>query len=188
MSAWSDDKIAILEADWKAGLSAAQIARKLGPLFSRNAVIGKIHRLGLTSPNTKQHVVRTTLARSPHIKPAIEYVPRVLDQPPPEAIGPWDDFPAVGCRYIDQHPAIQTWRCCGQPGHTRLRKGSTEPETLSFCKYHWALVHKPSLPPRIYADKRWGDFPTDDIAEAPEGIGSYGSYGRGAIHTKKRAA
>ena len=43
---WTQDRINILEKTWADGLSASQIARRLGGV-SRNAVIGKVHRLGL---------------------------------------------------------------------------------------------------------------------------------------------
>jgi GcrA cell cycle regulator len=43
--AWNDDRIAALKSLYKAGHSAGQIAAELG--CSRNAVIGKINRLGI---------------------------------------------------------------------------------------------------------------------------------------------
>ncbi|MVT49848.1 GcrA cell cycle regulator [Bradyrhizobium yuanmingense] len=43
---WSDDRIRQLEGLWRAGLSASQIAAELGNV-TRNAVIGKVHKLGL---------------------------------------------------------------------------------------------------------------------------------------------
>ena len=44
--AWTDDRVEILKKLWAEGLSASQIARELGDV-TRNAVIGKVHRLGL---------------------------------------------------------------------------------------------------------------------------------------------
>ena len=46
-SAWSQDRIATLKTLWTDGLSASQVAKQLGGV-TRNAVIGKIHRLGLS--------------------------------------------------------------------------------------------------------------------------------------------
>ena len=52
---WSDDRVEQLKKLWEAGLSASQIAAELGNV-TRNAVIGKVHRLGLSgrakSPST----------------------------------------------------------------------------------------------------------------------------------------
>ena len=43
---WTDDRVELLKKLWTEGLSASQIAGRLGGV-SRNAVIGKVHRLGL---------------------------------------------------------------------------------------------------------------------------------------------
>ncbi|BBD97927.1 GcrA cell cycle regulator [Sphingobium amiense] len=45
---WTDERIDQLKAMWERGLTASQIADELGGV-SRNAVIGKAHRLGLQS-------------------------------------------------------------------------------------------------------------------------------------------
>src|SRR5476649_1452009 len=44
---WTDDRVEQLKKLWEAGLSASQIAAELGNV-TRNAVIGKVHRLGLS--------------------------------------------------------------------------------------------------------------------------------------------
>ena len=44
--AWTEDRVEILTKLWAEGLSASQIAKDLGEV-TRNAVIGKVHRLGL---------------------------------------------------------------------------------------------------------------------------------------------
>lgn len=45
---WTDERIESLKSLWEKGLTASQIAEELGGV-SRNAVIGKAHRLGLQS-------------------------------------------------------------------------------------------------------------------------------------------
>jgi len=45
---WTDERIATLTKMWEGGATASQIAEELGGV-SRNAVIGKAHRLGLKS-------------------------------------------------------------------------------------------------------------------------------------------
>ena len=47
--AWTDERIAILKRGWEGGKTATQIAEELGEGVTRNAVIGKAHRLGLES-------------------------------------------------------------------------------------------------------------------------------------------
>jgi GcrA cell cycle regulator len=48
---WTDERVARLQEMWNEGLSAAQIAKELGGV-TRNAVIGKVHRLGLSNRAT----------------------------------------------------------------------------------------------------------------------------------------
>ncbi|NDV87178.1 GcrA cell cycle regulator [Aurantimonas aggregata] len=45
---WTDERVALLKQLWTEGLSASQIADRLGGV-TRNAVIGKVHRLKLES-------------------------------------------------------------------------------------------------------------------------------------------
>ena len=44
---WTDERVELLKKLWTDGLSASQIAAELGNV-TRNAVIGKVHRLGLS--------------------------------------------------------------------------------------------------------------------------------------------
>lgn len=56
---WTDERVELLKKLWQEGLSASQIAGKLGGV-TRNAVIGKVHRLGLAgrAPTSRQKVHR----------------------------------------------------------------------------------------------------------------------------------
>lgn len=47
--AWTDDRVEKLRELWDKGLSASQIAKELAEGVTRNAVIGKAHRMGLAS-------------------------------------------------------------------------------------------------------------------------------------------
>src|ERR1700741_106941 len=49
--AWNDERVDLLKKLWADGLSASQIAGRLGGV-TRNAVIGKVHRLGLSGRAT----------------------------------------------------------------------------------------------------------------------------------------
>ena len=60
---WTDERVELLKKLWTDGLSASQIAAELGGV-TRNAVIGKVHRLGL-SGRTK-----TTLPSAPRVRTA----------------------------------------------------------------------------------------------------------------------
>lgn len=48
---WTDERVEMLKKLWQDGLSASQIAKQLGGA-TRNAVIGKVHRLGLSGRAT----------------------------------------------------------------------------------------------------------------------------------------
>jgi len=48
---WTPDRVEILKKMWSEGQSASQIAGELG-MVTRNAVIGKVHRLGLSNRGT----------------------------------------------------------------------------------------------------------------------------------------
>ena len=58
--AWTDERVELLKKLWSEGLSASQIAGRLGGI-TRNAVIGKVHRLGLSG--------RATTSRSSGSRP-----------------------------------------------------------------------------------------------------------------------
>ncbi len=58
---WTDDRVELLKKLWAEGLSASQIAGQLGGV-TRNAVIGKVHRLGLSGRATTSRV-KSTRAR-----------------------------------------------------------------------------------------------------------------------------
>lgn len=64
--AWTDERIDQLKSLWEKGLTASQIADDLGGV-SRNAVIGKAHRLGLKS---RPSPVKSADAKAPAKKPA----------------------------------------------------------------------------------------------------------------------
>ncbi|WP_176595426.1 MULTISPECIES: GcrA family cell cycle regulator [Sphingobium] len=69
---WTDERIDQLKAMWERGLTASQIADELGGV-SRNAVIGKAHRLGLQSrPSPVKANEVPKKAAPPMRKPASE--------------------------------------------------------------------------------------------------------------------
>ena len=44
---WNDERVDLLSRMWREGRSASQIATELGNGITRNAVIGKVHRMCL---------------------------------------------------------------------------------------------------------------------------------------------
>ena len=54
---WTDERVNVLKRLWAEGHSASQIAKQLGGV-TRNAVIGKVHRLGLSGRATPSRPVK----------------------------------------------------------------------------------------------------------------------------------
>ncbi|SDA31821.1 GcrA family cell cycle regulator [Sphingomonas sp. NFR15] len=84
--AWTDERIDTLKKMWEDGQTASQIAEALGQV-SRNAVIGKAHRLGLQSRPSpvKPNDVTAEVAAKPVVEaPAPKPAPAV----PPAAFQP----------------------------------------------------------------------------------------------------
>lgn len=54
---WTDERVEMLKKLWAEGLSASQVAKQLGGV-TRNAVIGKVHRLGLSGRATPSRPAR----------------------------------------------------------------------------------------------------------------------------------
>jgi GcrA cell cycle regulator len=59
---WTDEKVELLRQLWLDGKSASQIAGELGDGVTRNAVIGKVHRLGLSGR------VKTSAPAAPRVR------------------------------------------------------------------------------------------------------------------------
>lgn len=73
---WTDDRVEVLKKLWAEGLSASQIAKQLGGV-TRNAVIGKVHRLGLAGRAAPSRPV-ARIALPPRIKPVAAPRPTVV--------------------------------------------------------------------------------------------------------------
>ena len=81
---WTDDRVELLKTMWGEGKSASQIAKELGGV-TRNAVIGKVHRLGLSNraqpakaaPAAEETAAPAAAAKpKPAPKPAAEPAPK----------------------------------------------------------------------------------------------------------------
>ena len=75
---WTDERIATLKKMWEGGSTASQIAEELGGV-SRNAVIGKAHRLGLKSrpsPVKANQTKKAAAKKAPAKAPAKKAAPK----------------------------------------------------------------------------------------------------------------
>lgn len=89
---WTDERVETLKKMWTEGQSASQIAKELGGV-TRNAVIGKVHRLGLSNragaaPAPAAPVAPKPAAKekapAPAAKPAKAEAPRPAANPAPQ--------------------------------------------------------------------------------------------------------
>lgn len=77
---WTDERVETLKRMWGEGQSASQIAKELGGV-TRNAVIGKVHRLGLSNRNEDEE---DTAANGD----AAASAPSAADLPQPQTSAP----------------------------------------------------------------------------------------------------
>ena len=135
---WSEERTATHKKLWLEGLSASQVARQLGGV-SRSAVIGKVHRLGITVRDVpvRQRVttvrapsriqvrrpIRETTA-APHVAPRLERTEE--DLLPTSGIL---ELGAHSCRWPIGNPEGDDFGFCGRPKLTA--RGS-------YCEQHTA--------------------------------------------------
>ena len=78
---WTDERVELLKKMWSEGQSASQIAKELGGV-TRNAVIGKVHRLGLS--NRSGGAAPAAAAPAPAGKPEAKAKPAARPAKPAE--------------------------------------------------------------------------------------------------------
>src|SRR3954463_13409729 len=120
---WTDERVEPLEKLCLDGLSASQIAKQLGGV-TRNAVIGKVHRLGLSGRATPSQPTRTVFKAPRPARP-------VSAAPPPrriEASHPVQPRPIV----YDETPGSATVLTLG--AHMcKWPIGDPSSESFTFC-------------------------------------------------------
>lgn len=158
---WTDERVEQLKKLWTDGLSASQIAAELGGI-TRNAVIGKVHRLGLSgraksrssaAPRPRKprqtHMLRVSRA-SIRGNTALAYAYDLDVDAEPEPI---ENIIPIGqrrtllelneetCRWPIGDPATQDFFFCG----------GKPIEGLPYCSYHSRIAYQP---PASRRDKR----------------------------------
>lgn len=76
-SEWSEERVERLRALHAAGLSCSRMAAEIGGV-SRNAVIGKLHRLGLSNYGSRLHKDRAPRPRAPRVVKSAETTVRIV--------------------------------------------------------------------------------------------------------------
>ncbi|MGB3456211.1 MAG: GcrA family cell cycle regulator [Litorimonas sp.] len=159
MSSWTEDRVATLSKLWAEGLSASQIAKQLGGV-TRNAVIGKVHRLGLSGRAKPSRPKPAKAAPSParpasvaaKPKPKPVKVAAEKPKPAPAALSVPTEAPLEAkplkdgsyatiltltdhmCKFPIGDPSSDEFRFCGR---------KTDPEE-PYCKAHSMVAYQPS--------------------------------------------
>jgi GcrA cell cycle regulator len=152
---WTDERVEVLKKLWTEGLSASRIATELGGV-TRNAVIGKVHRLGLaarakspsaTGPRPRKprsHAQMLRVSR-PSVRgnTALAQVFDLDIEPEPELI---DNVIPLGQRRTLLELTEQTCRWpIGDPGHSDFFFCGGQTITgLPYCAYHSRVAYQPA--------------------------------------------
>ncbi|MCV2868150.1 GcrA cell cycle regulator [Defluviimonas sp. WL0002] len=167
---WTDERVETLKKMWSEGQSASQIAKELGGV-TRNAVIGKVHRLGLSN--------RVGAAPVPEAKPKAAATPVRNDAPPaaeatkPSAAARAEPKPAPRAVEPAPQPAAQTTAPAvrkpivpaGQPLPPQPSVGEISPEALASVREVEKRARKLTLMELTERTCKWpiGDPATADF-------------------------
>lgn len=154
---WTDERVELLKKLWSEGLSASQIAAELGGV-TRNAVIGKVHRLGLSgrakaiaapaprprkprpaaSSPTSRPMVQGNTALAQVIRPVMEPEPEELPDPVSNVVAM-----AERCTILDLTEFTCRWPV-GEPGKSDFFYcGSRTKTGLPYCAFHSRIAYQP---------------------------------------------
>lgn len=169
---WTDERVELLKKMWLEGRSASQIAKELGSV-TRNAVIGKVHRLGLSSragsdgaesaepgtgpvpaqPETAAGVAPQPAAAAPDPAPAATQIP----EPEPE--------PVRDTATVVQMPQRRPIVPAGQPLPPQPAQNEISPEALANVREVEKTARRLSLMELTERTCKWpiGDPATDDF-------------------------
>ncbi|MFE1602714.1 GcrA family cell cycle regulator [Methylobacterium sp. ID0610] len=168
---WTKERVELLKRLWGEGRSASQIAAEIGGV-SRNAVIGKVHRLGLAGRVLKSNGAVSAAAPAPvqprrtvseEVRvPSAAPTPTMVAPAPaslalvrPESIAPPDvalplservtimELREFMCRWPMGDPSSPDFRFCGARSITGL----------PYCTHHARIAYQPAAE-RKRSDRR----------------------------------
>ena len=146
---WSDDRVEQLKTLWTEGLSASQIARALGGV-TRNAVIGKVHRLGLAgraSPSRSERPRMPMTPKVPSVRSHVPAAPIVEEDPLQLEDGSHATVLTISdrmCRWPIGDPSASEFHFCGHSP----KSGSP------YCEAHARKAYQPQQARRSDKDNK----------------------------------
>jgi GcrA cell cycle regulator len=148
---WNDAKVAKLKELWGKGNTASQIAEIIGGL-SRNAVIGKAHRLNLsakiktraaTSNKSFESSVQNNNVNSKRIKRS-KFKSLIIENDfEPENPKQLEELDESSCKWPIGHPDEEKFYFCGR----------SSLKDFSYCKLHLLYAYQPKGKKEQPADK-----------------------------------
>lgn len=138
---WTEEKVLKLRELWTKGYTASQIAEMLGDT-SRNAVIGKAHRLNLeerapsksSNKSEKRYVPKTNSKNRGYVSRKSRFKSLMLDKNfEPENPTSLENLTDQTCKWPAGHPDEENFYFCGR-----------KPEkNFSYCKLHVLYAFQP---------------------------------------------
>jgi GcrA cell cycle regulator len=165
---WTDERVETLKKMWGEGQSASQIAKELGGV-TRNAVIGKVHRLGLSNragagaPSATAAPASAPTKEKP-AKPAAKAKPAAAAAPK-KAEKPASAEPAAEKPAVAPIPTRKQIIPAGQPLPPQPSANEISPEALETVREVEKTAKKLSLMELTERTCKWpiGDPATDDF-------------------------
>lgn len=165
---WTDERVETLKRMWAEGQSASQIAKELGGV-TRNAVIGKVHRLGLSNrvggkdegeadaPAPAATTARAEPKPAPEPRPEPAAVKPAAERPAPA--------PAAAPSNVTPLPIRKAIIPAGQPLPPQPSANEISPEALASVREVEKRARKLSLMELTERTCKWpiGDPATDDF-------------------------
>ncbi len=156
---WTDERVELLKKMWAEGQSASQIAKELGGV-TRNAVIGKVHRLGLSN-RAGSGVGGEAEPEKQAAQPSAEAKPEPRPKPQLVKSGaePSEERPAPAA------PTVRKPFVAGQPLPPQPSANEISPEALASVREVEKKARKLSLMELTERTCKWpiGDPATDDF-------------------------
>ncbi|AVO38732.1 GcrA family cell cycle regulator [Pukyongiella litopenaei] len=156
---WTEERVDLLKKLWGEGQSASQIAKELGGV-TRNAVIGKVHRLGLSNRQSGGAAAAAKPAE-PKAAPKAEAAPKPAPKTEPAR-------PAAQPAPADAKPAMPARRQiipAGQPLPPQPSANEISPEALAKVNEVEKKAKKLGLMELTERTCKWpvGDPATEDF-------------------------
>jgi GcrA cell cycle regulator len=140
---WTDASVKVLEKLWAEGISAAGIAKHLGAGCTRNAVLGKAHRLALpprfiasAKPRSCERVLETPPRAAR--EPAPRQKPKHIDEV---------DFREVDLMSLEHEHCRWPREKRGAPGGF-VYCGQPRSDVSAYCSNHNIIAYQPCMPRR----------------------------------------